>query len=93
VGRAGNHLWKQAYWARTHKVSAMVAMFDEYDEGTAIAKAAENSSMIPTDQYFLTMDADGKSLSSDFYLRLTGKATQMLKGTFRLTPNIPIPPR
>lgn len=37
--------------------NCMVAMFDEYDEGTAIAKAAEDNSMIPKNQWFLTLDA------------------------------------
>jgi hypothetical protein len=55
------------------------AMFDEYDEGTAIMKAATDWSMIPTDYYFLTLSADGTWLSSDFYLRVAGAATAMLK--------------
>ena len=53
-------------------------MFDEYDEGTAIAKAAEDKSMAPTDQYFLALNADGVYVSSDFYLRLVGN--HMIKG-------------
>ena len=68
-----------------------IAMFDEYDEGTAIAKAAEDSSMIPTNQYFLTLDADGVHLSSDFYLRLAGAANNMIKGQSPLTLTVPIP--
>eukprot|EP00831_Metopus_contortus_P007248 TRINITY_DN12771_c0_g1_i7.p1 TRINITY_DN12771_c0_g1~~TRINITY_DN12771_c0_g1_i7.p1 ORF type:complete len:235 (+),score=35.80 TRINITY_DN12771_c0_g1_i7:168-872(+) len=52
-----------------------IAMFDEFDEGTAIAKGAEDSSMIPNDQYFLTWDADGKKLPSDHYLKLAGELT------------------
>ncbi len=39
-------------------------MFDEFDEATAIAKAAKDRRMIPTDQYFLTLDADGTSSPS-----------------------------
>ena len=57
-----------------------VAMFDEYDEGTAIAKAAEDKSMAPIDQYFLTLDADGVHVSSDFYLRLVGDGNRMVRG-------------
>ncbi len=59
-------------------------MFDEYDEGTAIAKAAEDKSMAPTDQYFLTLDADGVHVSSDFYLRLVGDGNRMVKGEIPL---------
>ena len=70
----------------------MIAMFDEYDEGTAMGPAAEDASMIPTDQYFLTLDADGEQLSSDFYLRLAGAATRMLHGEAAVQANVPITP-
>lgn len=88
----GKFFWRQAYNVKSSNISNMyIAMFDEYDEGTAIAKAAEDSSMIPTNQYFLTLDADGVHLSSDFYLRLAGAANQMLKGQAPLTLTVPIP--
>jgi len=90
---SGNFMWQQAYQLTGVTKGAFVAMFDEYDEGTAIAKAAENASMIPNNQYYLTLDADGQSLSSDFYLRLTGAATLMLKGVTPKTSSIPIPQR
>lgn len=77
----GDFMWRQFANIRNIGITnAYIAMFDEYDEGTAIAKAAENSSMIPSDQYFLTLDADGTACSSDFYLRLTGDGTKMIKG-------------
>ncbi|WP_253208664.1 hypothetical protein [Streptomyces niphimycinicus] len=49
--------------------------------------------MIPADQYFLTLDADGTSVSSDFYLRLAGAATKMINGSTGITPTVPIPPK
>lgn len=77
----GDFLWQQFANLRSAGIrSAYVAMFDEFDEGTAIAKAAEDASMIPSDQYFLTLDADGVHVSSDFYLRLTGDGGRMLQG-------------
>ena len=89
--RQGGLFWRQVYNIARSNISTMfIAMFDEYDEGTAIAKAAENSSMIPTDQYFLTLDADGVAVSSDFYLRLAAAANRMLKGALPLTPTVPI---
>jgi hypothetical protein len=91
--RGGNHFWRQAYWVSQMRGQAKIAMFDEYDEATAIAKAAENASMIPTNQYFLTLDADGISMDSDFYLRLAGEATEMIKGKRPLTISVPIPYR
>lgn len=76
----GKFMWQQFVNMRELSLSsAMVAMFDEYDEGTAIAKAAENSSMAPYNHYFLTLDADGESLSSDFYLRVTKDGGDMIK--------------
>jgi len=101
----GSFFWHQAYYARKLGMkNAFIAMFDEYDEGTAIAKAAENESMLPKidpgksskeapNQYFLTLDADGQSLSSDFYLRLAGEATRMIHGERELTFDVPIPKR
>lgn len=79
---AGDFLWRQAYNIKTTGIDQMYfAMFDEYDEGTAIMKAATDWSMIPTDYYFLTLSADGTWLSSDYYLRVAGAATEMLKSS------------
>lgn len=90
--RKGGLFWKQASNIRAAGISAAyVAMFDEYDEGTAIAKAAEDSSMAPTNQYFLTLSSDGAFVSSDFYLRLTGKATRMIQKLDPLALTVPIP--
>ena len=93
----GEFMWDQFYtakkkfdWAEMTS-TAYVAMFDEYDESTAIAKAAEDASMIPTDQWFLTLDADGVHCSSDFYLRLTGDGAKMLKNQIGLTSIHPTP--
>ncbi len=76
----GDFMWRQfTNIVELGMQNSFIAMFDEYDEGTAIAKAAENNSQIPTDQYFLTLDADGVEVSSDFYLRLTRDAAKLLK--------------
>jgi hypothetical protein len=91
--RAGELLWKQALNIRQAGIpGAYIAMFDEFDEGTAIAKVAEDSSMIPTDQYFLTLSADGTYVSSDYYLRLAGRATAMIEGKMEPTTTVPIAP-
>ena len=79
--QAGTFLWEQAKNIReTGCTNMYFSMFDEYDEGTALLSAATDYSMLPTDAYFLTTSADGRWLSSDFYLRLAGDAAQMLKG-------------
>ncbi|GAB6930347.1 hypothetical protein JCM10914A_43300 [Paenibacillus sp. JCM 10914] len=86
----GDFMWRQAYNIKSLGIqTGYIAMFDEYDEGTAIAKAAENSSMIPTNHYFLTLDADGVAVSSDFYLRLAGDINRLFKGQIPLTVNHP----
>ncbi|MET0405863.1 MAG: glycoside hydrolase family 71/99-like protein, partial [Cystobacter sp.] len=91
--RAGALMWKQASNIRGAGIpAAYIAMFDEYDEGTAIAKAAEDSSMTPTNQYFLTLSSDGTYLSSDFYLRLTGKVTRLIQGLDAPSATVPIAP-
>ena len=94
----GEFMWKQFYLAKQKfnevegtTATIYVSMFDEYDEGTAIAKAAEDVSMIPTNQYFLTLDADGVHCSSDFYLRLTADGAKMMKGEIALTSTHPTP--
>lgn len=66
-------------------------MFDEYDEGTAVANAAPNASFAPNNQYFLTLDADGVQMSSDFYLRLSGDLTAMIHGNRAITTAKPTP--
>lgn len=80
--QAGEFLWAQAKNIReTGCTNMYFSMFDEYDEGTALLSAATDYTMLPTDAYFLTTSADGRWLSSDFYLRLAGDAARMLKGT------------
>ena len=68
-------------------VTVQVSSADEI-----IAKAAEDSSMTPTNQYFLTLSSDGTYLSSDFYLRLTGKVTRLVQGLDAPSATVPIAP-
>ncbi|PUA30551.1 MAG: hypothetical protein B0W54_08725 [Cellvibrio sp. 79] len=86
----GDFMWKQAHIMKSLGVNTTyIAMFDEYDEGTAIAKGAENQSMVPTNHYFLTLDADGVAVSADFYLRLTNDIGRLMKGEIPLTAQHP----
>jgi hypothetical protein len=93
IPRIGGELfWHQAYNIVDAGIEQMYfAMFDEYDEGTNLMKAATDWSMIPTDQYFVTLSADGIWVSSDFYLRLAGAATEMAKSPNPPSQSIPIP--
>ncbi len=77
----GDFMWSQFAAMKNAGVQSMyVAMFDEMNEGTAILKCAEDSAMIPKGKYFLTLDADGVHVSSDFYLRLVNNGSRMVKG-------------
>jgi hypothetical protein len=85
------------FWQQLHNIKSLnipnlyIAMFDEYDEGTNIMKAADSYLAIPGNQYFVTNSADGTYISSDFYLRLAGKATRVIKGIEPLTQNAEVP--
>lgn len=89
----GQLLWNMAKAGLMPNSPVHIATFDEYLESSAIAKAAENSAFTPSDQWFLTLNADGHSLSSDFYLRLTGAIGQLRRGERQWTTVIPVPPR
>lgn len=75
----GDFLWKQvagAKFAGAH--SLYVAMFDEIDEGTAIFKCLrENELPMNGTKKFVGME---NNLESDYYLWLTGKAGNWIRG-------------
>ena len=78
----GDFLWSQFAAAKNAGIkSVYVSMFDEVNEATAIFKCAEDANMSPAGKYFLTLDADGTHVSSDFYLRLTRDGMKMINGT------------
>jgi hypothetical protein len=88
----GNFMWQQFTGAKNAGVSSVyVSMFDEINEATGIMKCAEDVSMIPAGKSFVTMDADGVHVSSDFYLRLTNDGANMIKGTLPYTAVVPTP--
>ena len=56
-----------------------IAMFDEMDEGTAMFKLAEDSSMAPAGVPMVTLDFDGYTITADRYLQLAQMLTQSLR--------------
>jgi hypothetical protein len=89
---AGEFAWAQLKNIRSIGTPNLyLAMFDEYDEGTAWMKNASDFTEIPTDQYFLTASADGYWLSSDFQLRVAKQMSRVMKGTEELTEKMPVP--
>lgn len=81
--RKGEFYWRQFYIFKTLGIrTVFVGMFDEVDEGTAIYKVANET---PVGKHFVTYEG----LPSDWYLKLTGAATQMIRGTTPLSEKIP----
>lgn len=91
----GDFYWKQAYNAIDAGSDFIyVAMFDEVDEGTAMFKIAETEADLPTQltSTLVTLDEDGVSLPSDWYLQLADETQKMLDGTTGISSTIPITP-
>ncbi|MEG1887414.1 MAG: hypothetical protein RR177_04740, partial [Oscillospiraceae bacterium] len=91
--RAGEFIWEQFKNAVGNEADTIfIAMFDEYDEGTSIAKAASDSLSIPmqNNAYFLTLSADGTYCSTDYYLRLVGQMNKIMKKKADLTNEITV---
>jgi Carbohydrate binding module (family 6) len=92
----GDFMWRQFYdLVRLGAHGIYISMFDEYNEGNQIAKTAEDASMSPagTSSTLFTLNQDGTSCSSDYYLRLTQDGGRMLKGQIPLTTVRPTSPR
>jgi hypothetical protein len=89
--RGGKFYWRQAYNAVAAGASMVkTAMFDEIDEGTAMYKLATDKSKVPSQANFVTLNIDGVTLPSDFYLRLGASATRMLRGEIPISATQPI---
>jgi hypothetical protein len=82
----GEFFWRQFSTAAELGVDmAYVAMFDEVDEGTAIFKVSNTP---PKQGHFVTYDG----LPPDWYLRLTGEGTKLIRGERKNQAAIPIKP-
>ena len=89
----GEFLWRQAYNARASGAQTMkIAMFDEVNEATAMFKLAARRQDAPDQGYWLTLDADGFTLPSDWYLRLAGEITRVFHGRAKPEANTPPSP-
>jgi hypothetical protein len=81
--RKGEFYWRQfAIFKALGIRMVFVGMFDEVNEGTAIYKVSND---VPVGKYFVTYEG----LPSDWYLKLTGAATQMIRGDMPLSEKIP----
>ena len=80
----GQFLWKQFVEAKKAGATMVYqAMFDEVNEGTAIFKCTDDPPV--GDSSFVTYEG----LPSDFYLKLVGQASRMLRGEFPVTDRVP----
>ncbi|MCW3058368.1 MAG: hypothetical protein JWQ02_189 [Capsulimonas sp.] len=88
----GDFMWAQFAAMRNAGASSVyISMFDEMNEATSIFKCAEDTSMIPVNNWFLTLDADGVHVASDYYLRLTCDGGKMIKGSIPYQTTHPTP--
>lgn len=89
----GEFLWRQAYNARTVGTCMVkIAMFDEVNEGTAILMAVSRRDDAPKPGYWLTLDADGKRLPSDWYLQVATQIKRLFDGNAAPSRKLPIKP-
>jgi len=89
----GAFLWRQAYNARRAGAQMLkIAMFDEVNEATAMFKVAPRRQDAPDQGYWLTLDADGHTLPSDWYLRIAGEITRMFHGQSDAIATLPTNP-
>ncbi len=87
----GEFFWKQISAATQSRCNMVyVAMFDEVDESTAIFKAATTQAGVPDQGQFLSLDADGQSVPSDWYLRLAGAGAKITSGQCPQSANLPL---
>lgn len=81
IPRQGGRFWWNQFFQFSKQGATMFygAMFDEIDEGTAMYKVAPHLLDAPTTGRFLTLNQDGETLPSDWYLQIAGSATQALR--------------
>jgi len=80
----GRFYWRQVQRAlQAGSTMLYTAMFDELDEGTAMFKIAPSANAAPTEVKTVTLDADGDTLPSDWYLRLAREAQRALRSTWQ----------
>ncbi|MEP6670590.1 MAG: glycoside hydrolase family 71/99-like protein [Chthoniobacter sp.] len=83
----GEFFWRQFRETKNAGANMLyVAMFDEVDEGTAVFKCTND---VPPESEAPFVTYEG--LPSDYYLRLTGQGTRMLRGELPTSSPLPKP--
>jgi hypothetical protein len=84
----GRFLWTQFQETKRAGASMLyVAMFDEVDEGTAIFKCTNDVPTPTNGVAFVTYEG----LRSDYYLRVTGAGSKLLRGEIPVASPLPSP--
>jgi hypothetical protein len=75
----GRFLWARAQSAlATRSGSVYVAMFDEFDEGTALLPIAASAADVPAGMTSVTLDQDHCTLPKEWYLSLVARIADSL---------------
>lgn len=78
--RGGRFYWQQVERALAAGSTMLYgAMFDEVDEGTAMFKLTPTHDGAPAGVPIVTLDADGETLPSDWYLQLARETQRRLR--------------
>ncbi|KAF8261524.1 hypothetical protein EI94DRAFT_1889880 [Lactarius quietus] len=90
----GQFLWRQIYNARKWGARIMYgAMWDEYDEGTQFLPAITKSEDLPHDENhkftLVAYDVDGYDVPADWYMRIAGYGSELVKGERHLEDRFP----
>ena len=89
--QGGRFYWRQVSNAVAAGATMMkTAMFDEVDEGTAMFKVVSSTRQLPQQGSLVALDADGLELPSDWYLRLAGQASRLLRGEMQPSAELPL---
>ena len=84
--RGGQHFWDQVFVMKEAGARSIYgAMFDEYDESTAMMKMSDD---VPATGCFWT----NEGMPNDWHLRLLNCGKKMLRGEIPLSQTIPISP-
>ena len=78
--QCGQFLWRQSTsLIRAGAAMLYGAMFDEVNEGTALMPTVTEQSQLPVGSKMLVLNQDGCNLPDDWYLRVSGKISNLLK--------------
>ncbi|KAI0352361.1 hypothetical protein OH77DRAFT_1383710, partial [Trametes cingulata] len=91
--KGGHFMWRQLFNVSRHGVrSVFGAMWDGYDEGTALMPVVSYRRQLPVhEKYrFMALDEDDHDLPQDWYMRICGFAAEGLRGERPIHESLPL---